>query len=60
MARKVVCTAGIYLLKVDDVNTRTMCEFFSKLIITTLKRRDLRHSGVLASEEVNTEWVYSF
>ena len=47
MAGKVVCTAGIYLLKVDDVNTRTMCEFFSKLIITTLKRRDLRHSGVL-------------
>ena len=60
MARKVVCTAGIYLLKVDDVNTRTMCEFFSKLIITTLKRRDLRHSGVLASEEVNAAWVYSF
>ena len=47
MAGKVVCTAGIYLLKVDDVNTRTMYEFFSKLIITTLKRRGLRHSGVL-------------
>ena len=36
----------IYLLKVNNRNTRTRCEICSKLTIRTPERRQLRHSGV--------------
>ena len=31
--------AGIYLVKVNNINARTMCEICSKLAIKTLERR---------------------
>ena len=31
--------AGIYLLKVNNENTRTICEIYSKLTIKTPERR---------------------
>ena len=36
----------IYLLKVNNKNTRTRCEICSKLTIKTLERRQWRRSGV--------------
>ena len=38
--------AGIYLLKVNNRNTRTRCEICSKLTINTPERRQWRRSGV--------------
>ena len=38
--------AGIYLLKVNNGNTKTMCEICSKLIIKTPEQRRWRHSLV--------------
>ena len=38
--------AGIYLLKVNNRNTRTRCEIYSKLTIKTPERRQWRRSGV--------------
>ena len=38
--------AGIHLLKVTKRDTRTRCKIYSKLTITTLKRRHCRRSGV--------------
>ena len=38
--------AGIYLLKVNNKNTRTRCEICSKLTIKTPERRQWRRSGV--------------
>ena len=38
--------AGIYLIKVNNRNTRTRCEICSKLIIKTPERRHWRRSGV--------------
>ena len=38
--------AGIYLLKVNNRNTRTRCEIGSKLTINTPERRQWRRSGV--------------
>ena len=38
--------AGIYLLKVNNRNTRTRCEICSKLTINTPERRHCRRSGV--------------
>ena len=35
--------ASIYLLQVNNKNTRTRCEVCSKLTITTPERRHLRH-----------------
>ena len=40
------CPAGIYLLKVNNRNTRTRCEICSKLTIKTPERRQWRRSGV--------------
>ena len=37
---------GIYLFKVNNRNTRTKCEIYSKLTIKTPERRQWRHSGV--------------
>ena len=37
--------AGIYLLKVNNRNTRTRCEICSKLTINTPERRHWRRSG---------------
>ena len=37
---------GIYLLKVNNRNTRTKCEICSKLTIKTQQRRHRRRSGV--------------
>ena len=39
-------TAGIYLLKFNNRNTRTMCEICSKLTMKTPERRHWRRSGV--------------
>ena len=38
--------AGIYLLNVNNRNTRTRCEICSKLTIKTPERRQWRRSGV--------------
>ena len=38
--------AGIYLLKVNNRNTRTRCEICSKLTLKTPQGRDGRRSGV--------------
>ena len=38
--------AGIYLLKVNNRNTKTRCEICSKLTINTPERRHWRRSGV--------------
>ena len=40
------CPAGIYLLKVNNRNTRTRCGICSKLTINTPERRHWRRSGV--------------
>ena len=37
---------GIYLLKINDANTRTMCEVYSKSTIKTPERCQLPHSSV--------------
>ena len=39
-------TAGIYLLKINNRNTRTMCEISSKLTIKTPERCNWRCCGV--------------
>ena len=39
--------AGIYLLTVNNRNTRIRCEIFSKLTKKTPERRHLRRSGVI-------------
>ena len=39
-------TVGIYLLNVNNRNTRTMCEICSKLTIKTPEQRQWRRSGV--------------
>ena len=39
--------AGVYLVKVNNRNTRTWCEICSKLTIKTPERRQWRHSGVV-------------
>ena len=41
-----VFPAGIYLLKVNNRNTRTRCEICSKLTINTPERRHWPRSGV--------------
>ena len=46
--------AGIYLLKVNNRNTRTRCEICSKLTIKTPERRQWRRSGVFT---VNFEHI---
>ena len=38
--------AGMYLLKVNNKNTRTRSEICSKLIIKILERRQWRRSGI--------------
>ena len=38
--------AGIYLLKVNDRNSRTRCEICSKLTIKIPERRHWRRSGI--------------
>ena len=38
--------AGIYLLKVNNRNSRTRCEICSKLIIKIPERRQWRRSGI--------------
>ena len=37
---------GIYLLKVNNRNTRTRCEIYSKLTIKKPERRQWRRSGI--------------
>ena len=49
-----VGAAGIYLLKVNNRNTRTRCEIYSKLTIKTPERRQWRRSGVFI---VNFEYI---
>ena len=45
---------GIYLLKVNNINTRTRCEICSKLTTKTPERLHWRRSGVLT---VNFEHI---
>ena len=45
---------GIYLLKVNNRNTKTRCEICSKLTIKTPERRKWRRSGVFV---VNLEHI---
>ena len=47
-------SVDIYLLKVNNKNTRTGCEICSKLTIKTPERRQWRHPGVFI---VNLEHV---
>ena len=51
---KVFIPAGIYLLKVNNRNTRTWSEICSKLIIKTPEWRHWRRSGVFT---VNIEHI---
>ena len=44
--KEITVPAGIYLLKVNNRNTRTRCEICSKLTINTPERRHWRRSGV--------------
>ena len=46
--------AGIYLLKVNNRNTRSRCEISSKLTIPTPERRQWRRSGIF---NVNSEHI---
>ena len=46
MRTRCVCPAGVYLLKVNNKNTRTTCEICSKLLIKTPERLHWRRSGV--------------
>ena len=43
---KIHISLGIYLLKVNNRNTRTRCETCSKLTIKTPERRQRRRFGV--------------
>ena len=43
---KLTFPAGIYLLKLNNRNTRTRCEKFSKLTIKIPERRQWHRSGV--------------
>ena len=47
--------AGIYLLKVNNRNTRTKCDICSKLTIKIPGRHHLRHSGIFI---VNFEHIF--
>ena len=46
--------AGNYMLNVNNRNTRTRCEIYSKLAIKTPERRHWRRSGVF---NVNFEHI---
>ena len=56
--------AGIYLLKVNNRNTRTRCEICSKLTINTPERRHWRRTyftpcssvSIVNFEQVNAGW----
>ena len=51
----------IYLLKVNNRNTRTRCEIYSELTIKTLERRHWRRSGVfIVNFEHNSHLVPVF
>ena len=45
-------TAGIYLLKVSNKNTRIRCEICSKLTIKIPERRQWRYSGIFTESFV--------
>ena len=45
-SKTIIYPAGIYLLKVNNRNTRTWCEICSKLTIKTPERRQWRHERV--------------
>ena len=46
--------AGIYLLKINNRNTRTRCEICSKVTIKIPERRQWRHSDIFI---VNSEYI---
>ena len=48
---------GIYLLKVNNKNTRTRCEICSKL---TKKDTPCSSVSIVNFEHVNADWVMSF
>ena len=43
---RIISSADIYMFKVNNGNTRKMCEICSKLTIKTPERRNRRHSSV--------------
>ena len=43
---KLIIPAGIYLLKVNNGNTRKRCEMCSELTMKIPERRQWRHSGI--------------
>ena len=52
---------GIYLFKVNDENTRTMCKICFDLTIQTQEQRQWRHSGIFIfnSEKIsNNTFVF--
>ena len=57
MAPYCTITDGIYLLKVNNGNTRTRCEICSKLTIKTPERRRWRRSGDSTVSIVNFKHV---
>ena len=50
---------GIYLLKVNNRNTRTRCEICSKLTIKTPERRQFSGVSINDFGQVNVSWVSS-
>ena len=48
--------AGIYLLKVNNRNTRTRCEICSKLTIKTPERRQALEHVITDFEHVIADW----
>ena len=57
LSRYYIVPAGIYLLKVNNRNTRTRCKICLKLTIKTPERRHWRRSGVFI---VNIEHISHF
>ena len=60
---RLVCTmeTGIYLFKVNNGNTKTMCEIYSKLKIRTIKPRRWRCWGVsIVSFEHLSQVMFQF
>ena len=50
--------AGIYLFKINNRNTRTICEIYSMLTIKTPKRRQWRRSGLFIVNSLNRFHIF--
>ena len=58
-SKKIHSPAGIYLLKVNNRNTRTRCEICSKLTIKTLERCHWRSFGVFIVNFEHISYLFS-